>query len=140
MKILKTYARMFVADLDQSLPLYERLVGRPADIRVRFEEAELAAVGDFLLIAGTAPATARYRDTVGPIIVDDIDDTEKVLAGIGAHTHRFPAPTGEGSYIRHPDGVVVEYLQWNAEMMSRVFGNPPAGAENTAKSNVAGYQ
>ncbi|WP_179468462.1 VOC family protein [Mycolicibacterium vinylchloridicum] len=126
MKILKTYARMFVADLDESLPLYERLVGQPADMRVQFEEAELAAVGDFLLVAGTAEATDRYRDTIGPVIVDDIDDTEKVLADAGGHTDRFPAPTGEGSYIRHPDGVVVEYLQWNTEMMNRVFGNPPA--------------
>jgi hypothetical protein len=125
MKILKTYARMFVADLDTSLPLFEFLVGQPADMRVPFENAELAAVGDFLLIAGPPDATDKYRGTIGPVIVDDIDETERTLAELGATTHRYSAPTGEGSYIRHPDGVMVEYLQWSPDLVDRVLHGLP---------------
>jgi len=60
-KILKTFARIFVADLGQSLPVFEYLVGAPADFQVRFEDVKLASVGDFLLIAGPPTAAEKYR-------------------------------------------------------------------------------
>lgn len=121
MKVLKTYARIFVETLDDSLPLFESLVGESADLRFPFGDAELAAVGDFLLIAGAKEATAQYRGTIGPVIVDDIAETEQLLRALGGTPQRYASPTGEGSYIRHPDGVVIEYLQWNAELMARMF-------------------
>ncbi|MEU8899290.1 VOC family protein [Nocardia sp. NPDC048505] len=126
MRIVKTYARLFVTDLDHSLPLYERIVGRAADLRFAFERAELAAVGDFLLIAGPPEHTDRYRATVGPVIVDDLGELITELAEAGAELIDGPhtSATGRFAYLRHPDGVTVEYVQWATEVRSRVLGRP----------------
>lgn len=126
MRVLKTYARVFVADLDESLPLYERLVGASADLRFAFEKAELAAVGDFLLIAGADDDVEPYRNTVGPVVVDDLDalisllDEAQVLGDSRSATGWF-------AYLRHPDGAVVEYVQWSPEVVESVFTTPKAG-------------
>lgn len=123
MRILKTYARAWVQDLGNALPFYEAIVGKPADLRFPFEGAELAAVGDFLLISGPSEITDRYRDTIGPVIVDDLDALERdILArGAVAVAPRSSAPTGEMLYARHPDGVQVEYVQWTPELMAQIL-------------------
>ncbi|MFE0752123.1 VOC family protein [Gordonia sp. NPDC058843] len=129
MRVLKTYARVFVADLDESLPLYETLVGASADLRFAFEKAELAAVGDFLLIAGADDDVEPYRSTVGPVIVDELDALIALIAGpAGAEViGESRSATGRFAYIRHPDGAVVEYVQWSPEILTAVFGTS-AGA------------
>ncbi|MGV9677139.1 VOC family protein [Nocardia sp. NPDC003482] len=125
MRILKTYARLFVADLDASLPIYEELTGAAADLRVDFERAELAAVGDFLLIAGEPEHTDRYRGTVGPVVVDDLDELIDRLAAAGVVVRDGPrvSPTGRFAYLRHPDGVDMEYVEWSPEVRARVLGD-----------------
>ncbi|MFC8043202.1 VOC family protein [Nocardia sp. NPDC057353] len=122
--ILKTYARLFVTDLDRALPLYETLVGRPADLRFGFEAAELAAVGDLLIVAGPPEATDRYRGTVGPLVVADLDALRAQLADSGATVTHGPesSATGRFLYARHPDGVLVEYVEWSPEVRERVLG------------------
>ncbi|MFC8528731.1 VOC family protein [Nocardia sp. NPDC057227] len=122
--ILKTYARLFVTDLDRALPLYEKLAGRAADLRFGFEAAELAAVGDLLLIAGPPAATDRYRDTVGPLIVADLDALLALLAEAGATVTHGPeeSATGRFLYARHPDGALVEYVEWSTEVREQVLG------------------
>lgn len=129
MRVLKTYARVFVADLDESLPLFETLVGASADLRFAFEKAELAAVGDFLLIAGADDHVAPYRSTVGPVIVDDLDALMALIVGTsGAEViGESRSATGRFAYLRHPDGAVVEYVQWSPEILTAVFGTPKAG-------------
>ncbi|OUC80764.1 VOC family protein [Gordonia lacunae] len=129
MRVLKTYARVFVADLDESLPLYETLVGASADLRFAFERAELAAVGDFLLIAGADDDVAPYRSTVGPVIVDDLDGLIAMVAGpSGAEViGESESATGRFAYVRHPDGAVVEYVEWSPEVVASVLGTPKAG-------------
>ena len=123
MRVLKTYARIFVADLDESLPLYETIVGASADLRFTFEKAELAAVGDFLLIAGADDDVEAYRSTVGPVIVDDLDALiSQVSGGAGSES-----ATGRFAYLRHPDGAVLEYVQWSREVAEAVLGTPKAG-------------
>ncbi|MEV6279970.1 VOC family protein [Nocardia sp. NPDC051832] len=124
MRILKTYARLFVADLDLALPLYERMVGGTADLRFGFEQAELAAIGDFLLIAGRPEHTDRYRATVGPVIVDDLNVAITELADSGAELTGGPfiSETGRFAYLRHPDGVTVEYVEWVPEVRAKVLG------------------
>ncbi|MFF2087237.1 VOC family protein [Nocardia sp. NPDC058176] len=123
-KILKTYARLFVTDLDRALPVYERLVGAPADLRFRFEQAEIAAVGDFLVVAGSEDAVSGYRGTVGPVIVDDLDAATQFVTEIGGEITSGPivSATGRVVYARHPDGAHVEYVEWTAEVLSRVLG------------------
>ncbi|WP_109523119.1 MULTISPECIES: VOC family protein [Nocardia] len=124
MQILKTYARLFVRDLDTTLPTYEKLVGAPADLRFAFEEAELAAVGDFLLIAGPPEATDRYRTTLGPVVVDDLDAVRDFLAATGCTVIGGPltSATGRFLYARHHDGNEIEYVEWTAELRARVLG------------------
>ncbi|MGW4844358.1 VOC family protein [Nocardia brasiliensis] len=124
MQILKTYARLFVTDLDTALPTYEKLVGAPADLRFVFEQAELAAVGDFLLIAGAPEHTDRYRATAGPVLVDDLDELITVLTATGATITGGPAhsETGRFAYLRHADGATVEYVQWSTDLRARILG------------------
>lgn len=124
-RILETYARLFVADMDAALPIYERLVGAPADLRFRFEEAEIAAVGSFLVVAGPAAAIDGYRGTVGPVIVDDLGALPEFLAEIGGSILGEPvtSATGEVVYARHPDGTRVEYVQWTDEVRIHVLGS-----------------
>ncbi|MGW4364822.1 VOC family protein [Nocardia takedensis] len=124
MTILKTYARLFVTDLAAALPTYERLVGAPADLRFGFERAELAAVGDFLLIACPPEDVDRYRGTVGPVIVDDLDGLVDGLTAEGATVVGEPltSATGRVVYLRHPDDAVIEYVEWSPEVRTRVLG------------------
>ncbi|MBY8858236.1 VOC family protein [Nocardia sp. CA2R105] len=124
MRILKTYARLFVDDLDVALPIYQEIVGTPPDLRVGFEAAELAAIGDFLLIAGPPEAVDRYRSTVGPVIVDDLDELLARLTAAGARITGGPhmGPTGRFAYLDHPDGANVEYVEWTSSIRARVLG------------------
>ncbi|GIF16276.1 VOC family protein [Actinoplanes teichomyceticus] len=121
--ILKTYARVFVASLDQSLPLLEKLVGRPADLRFPFDQVEIAAVGDFLVIAGDQQALDPLREAVGPVIVDDLEKTIRELIDAGATIDQpvSPSVTGSFAYLRHPDGSLVEYVQWRPELVTRII-------------------
>jgi hypothetical protein len=122
MKILKTYARVFVRSLDESLPTYVRLVGRPADIRFGFEAAELASVGDFLLIAGPPADIDKYRGTVGPVIVDDLDALTALLHEQGAVVTGGPSTSATGTYLyaRHDDGADIEYVQWTDDLVAAI--------------------
>ncbi|WP_040799974.1 VOC family protein [Nocardia higoensis] len=124
MRILKTYARLFVADLDTALPFYESIVGAPADLRFGFEQAELAAVGDFLLIAGEPEHIDRHRSTVGPVVVDDLGRLMARVTARGAEVTGgpFTSETGQFVYLRHPDGTTVEYVEWSPEVRTRVLG------------------
>lgn len=124
MRILKTYARVLVSDLDTALPIYERLAGAKADLRFGFERAELAAVGDFLLIAGDPDDVERYRGTVGPVIVDDLDTLLRTVTEHGAELigGPFTSATGTFVYVRHADGAQLEYVQWSPETLALVLG------------------
>lgn len=124
MRILKTYARLFVDDLDAALPIYQQIVGTPPDLRVGFEEAEIAAIGDFLLIAGPPEAVDRYRSTIGPVIVDDLDESLALLTALGARLTGGPmsGPTGRLAYLDHPDGTNVEYVEWSESVRVQVLG------------------
>ncbi|KAA8880452.1 VOC family protein [Nocardia colli] len=124
MRILKTYARVFVTDLEVALPIYEEIVGAAADLRFGFEQAELAAVGDFLIIAGAPEHVDHYRSTVGPVVVDDLDQLIARLTVAGAVVTGGPSTseTGRYAYLRHPDRADVEYVEWSPQIRTRVLG------------------
>ena len=121
--ILRTYARIFVASLDQSLPLLEKLVGRPADLRFPFDQVEIAAVGDFLVVAGDQQALNPMREAVGPVVVEDLDETIRELIDAGATIDQpvSRSVTGSFAYLRHPDNSLVEYVQWSPELVTRII-------------------
>ena len=121
--ILKTYARVFTSTMDECLRALEALVGRAADLRFDFGGVELAAVGDFLVIAGSAEQLEPLRGTVGPVVVDDLDATIELMLTAGATVDqpRGSSETGTYVYLRHRDGALIEYVQWKPDIINRLL-------------------
>ncbi|RLL67579.1 VOC family protein [Streptomyces sp. Z26] len=123
MTVLKTYARLWTDDLDRALPLLQELTGRTEpDLRLPFEDVELAAIGDFLVIAGTPEARAAYAHASATVVVRDLDRTEAVLRAAGATitTPLTAGPTGRFLYARHADGAEAEYVEWVPDLVRRL--------------------
>lgn len=128
--ILKTYLRLFTTDVDKSLSLAQRLTGRAADFRAQMPEIglDLAGIGDILIIGGNAEHVDPFRDSVGPFVVDDLEETQAILVEEGG-TVTSPiqdVPTGRRLYVRHADGNQVEYVQWNQALAEQILGRPTA--------------
>lgn len=123
MTILKTYARLWTDDLDQALPLLEELTGEQPHLRLAFHEIALAAIGNFLVIAGPAEERARYSHASATVVVDDLDALQATLESARA-TITTPAtsgPTGRFLYARHTDGAEIEYVEWTPELVGRII-------------------
>lgn len=123
MTILKTYARLWTGDLDRALPLLEQLTGEQPHLRLTFEAVSLAAIGDFLVIAGPAEERAKYGHASATVVVEDLDALQATLESADA-TITSPAttgPTGRFLYARHADGAGVEYVEWAPELVRRLI-------------------
>ncbi|MCK1796875.1 VOC family protein [Streptomyces sp. XM4193] len=123
MTILKTYARLWADELDRALPLLEELTGERPHLRLAFEAVGLAAVGDFLIVAGPAEERAKYSHASATVVVDDLDALRATLEATGATltTPVTDGPTGRFLYARHPGGAGVEYVQWHTELTDRLL-------------------
>jgi hypothetical protein len=122
--ILKTYTRVVTSRLDDSLIPLKHLVGREPDLRIPLPDVgvEIVAIGDFFIIAGAAEAIASFRNVLGPVIVDDLEETQALLEQSGAE---ITAPiskvsTGRLLFSRNPDGVVIEWLEWRSDIWQQV--------------------
>ncbi|MEW2378506.1 hypothetical protein AB0883_20710 [Micromonospora sp. NPDC047812] len=124
MTILKTYARLWADDLDATLPLLRRLTGTEPDLRFAFASLELAAIGDFLVIAGPPAARAPFTHASATVVVDDLDETRRLVLADGGTitTPEATSETGRFLYARHAGGAEVEYVEWRAELRTRVLG------------------
>ncbi|MEZ7004373.1 VOC family protein [Streptomyces sp. AD55] len=115
MDILGATLRIYVEDLDRAIPFYEGLAGGPAQ---RFERGgvQVAAVGCFLLMSGPESQISVLRAVSATIAVTDVEETGRVLAGLGADIVAGPVvtPAGRNLIARHPDGVVYEYVDRRA--------------------------
>ncbi|WP_217131207.1 VOC family protein [Streptomyces sp. AC558_RSS880] len=122
MTILKTYARLWTDELDRSLALLRELTGAEPDLRFAFDSIELAAIGDFLVIAGPPAERARYSHASATVIVDDLDTLIKTLATADAEitTPESASVTGRFLYARHHGGAEVEYVEWVPELVERI--------------------
>ncbi|MEE1751418.1 VOC family protein [Streptomyces sp. SP18CS02] len=123
MTILKTYARLWTDDLDRALPLLTELTGAQPDLRLTFHSVGLAAIGDFLVIAGPAGERAKYAHASATVVVDDLDVLAATLRAADA-TITTPAtsgPTGRFLYARHADGAEIEYVEWVPELVQRLI-------------------
>ncbi|MFF1477139.1 VOC family protein [Streptomyces sp. NPDC058301] len=123
MTILKTYARLWTDDLDRALPLLEQLTGKQPHLRLAFHAVGLAAIGDFLLIAGPAEERAKYGHASATVVVEDLDALQATLVSAEATitTPMTDGPTGRFLYARHADGAGVEYVEWNPELVRRLI-------------------
>lgn len=82
--ILKTYTRVFTHDSDAALPLYRQLVGHEPDFNVAAGSLHVVAIGTFLIIAGTDEAMAPIRSSIGTIVVDNLEETQRFLENADA--------------------------------------------------------
>jgi predicted enzyme related to lactoylglutathione lyase len=107
--ISKVLARVFVADLDAAIPLYQELAEARAE-RFGFRDVELARIGPFLLLAGN---TAAYRDRTATIQVASLAPVLAALESAGGEVIEGPAPAPNGARLiaRHPDGAIFEYIE-----------------------------
>jgi hypothetical protein len=82
--ILKTYTRLFTNDADKTLELFKKLHQTEPHLRFNFNDWDLIAIGDTLIVGGTDESLAPIRDSHGPYIVDNLDETRKILLEGGA--------------------------------------------------------
>ncbi|WEO94356.1 VOC family protein [Streptomyces sp. FXJ1.172] len=111
MEILGASLRICVDDIEAAVPFYERLTGGRA---LRFERGgvQVAAIGSFLLMSGPEAELEILRKVTATIAVKDVEETHRVLAGLGARILAGPVPTPAGRNLlaMHPDGSIFEYV------------------------------
>ncbi|WEO99052.1 glyoxalase/bleomycin resistance/dioxygenase family protein [Streptomyces sp. FXJ1.172] len=116
MKALTTLARLYVDDLDEALPALRELTGE--DVRTRFSHGavDVASIGGFLLVAGSEQALAPFRRVQSTVLVDDLDGLHTFVTAHGGEILDGPreVPTGRNATVRHPGGVVLEYVEHRA--------------------------
>ncbi|MBB5935907.1 hypothetical protein FHS42_002976 [Streptomyces zagrosensis] len=121
--IVRTYARQWTDSRDATLPLLRELTGAEPALRLAFESIELAAIGDFLVIAGPDHARAAYAHASATVVVTDLDALEATLTTAANATITTPAttgPTGRFRYARHAGGSEIEYVGRVPELVERL--------------------
>jgi hypothetical protein len=113
MQVLATLARLYVEDLDRTLPLLSELTGEEPGVRFANGGLELASVGGFLLVAGSEEDLAPYREVQSTALVDDLDGVRKLIDVHGGEVLSGPnqVSTGRNMTVRHPGGVIIEYVE-----------------------------
>jgi len=119
-----------VAELDQQIAFYERLLGVPADLRMPipdFGGLELAAVGNLLLIGSARPFTPIQRQTAFSLIVPSLRAQLERLRSFGGTTVLEPPERilpGSRARVRLPDGQIAELVEHRPQPGERP--DPPA--------------
>ncbi len=121
LQVREVQVRLFVpADrLRETVVFYKALTGGRCTLHFPFPERglELASVSSqavsFLVIAGDEANVGPFRETKLTMLVDDIATVAPALLALGAEILQpvTPVPTGFQTRARHPDGLVVEYVQ-----------------------------
>lgn len=81
-----------------------------------------------MLVGGTEEALAPIRHIAGPLIVNNLAQTQAMLEQAGAViTYPFiHTPNGAMRYAHHPDGNVAEYVQRLPKLVKRIVGQVDA--------------
>lgn len=99
-------------------------------LRLNYDPLTLVGIGDVLVIGGSDEALEPIRGSLGPWIVEDLDDAKGKLLANGASVTRDikDIPTGRMMYMKHADGSVVEYVQWAPDLIEQhIFAPLRAG-------------
>ena len=116
-KILNVLVRRYIAksDLDGALQFYAAVFGQAPRLRFRYEryDLEIAQIGPMLFVAGSEENLAPFRSTSATFMVEDLDDWRNELSRLGAVIIEEPkrVPTGRNMRVRHPDGMIAEYVE-----------------------------
>lgn len=120
LKILQVLNRFYVKDIERAISIYENLLGTETCLRFEYKEngLELAQIGTILIIAGSEKALKPYRDTKATFIVNSVDRFKSFLLENGSVIIRDIklVPTGRNMTVRHPDGIIIEYVEFNNQI------------------------
>lgn len=115
MKVEHVLTRVYANDADAAVNFYENLFKRKCDSRFSYEEMglEIAKVGGVLIVAGPASALEPFRETRATFLVDSVVQCKAWLLENGAEvlSDIKKVPTGFNMTVRHPDGMVAEYVE-----------------------------
>lgn len=117
MKVLNILVRRYLPldRFDDAVAFHERLIGQKARLRFDYTQYQLklAGVASILFIAGTEQSLAPFTATHATFLVDDIEAFTAHLPTVGAEVLEppKPVPTGWNMLARHPDGMLVEYVE-----------------------------
>ena len=136
--ILKTYSRIFTSDVNATLTVLRRLIGREPELREPFQDMEVLTIGDFCILAGPAESIKPFLGAVGPVVVDDLAATKAAIEACGVEiiSPITTVMTGQNMFCRTSDGVVTEYVQWTPATWEKVQAASLRTA--TTASQVAG--
>lgn len=131
MNILEAYSRVFVDPnkFDDTIAFYERLTQGQCRMRADYPEVQLQIAdvssphATFLIIAGTPEARRPFETTSLTLKVDSLQVAIHELDTLGAE-HIEPvqsAPSGLKTRYRHPDGLIVEYVEHQEEKLKKLL-------------------
>jgi len=118
MKVIRVMTRIFLEPelLTETISFYENLFGEKCDVRFRYDEykLELAGIGSVILISGPDEVLEEFKNTSLTILVDSLKEFKDHLMAEGAEVidEIKSVPTGSNMRIRHPEGTVVEYVEF----------------------------
>jgi predicted enzyme related to lactoylglutathione lyase len=93
---------------------YEQLTRERLDMDMDIPEGlHVVAVGSFLILERDAEQHGLASQTTVTVLNADLDEAvaRQVAAGAEIVQERWEAPVGAGTRLRHPDGLIVEYLE-----------------------------
>ncbi len=117
MKVLNVSSRVYLQPdaLDSAIAFYENLFNQTCRLRFSYSAAglEIASIGHILLVAGSVENLEPFRKAHATFLVDNLDEFIFFLKQSGAQILSEPkeVPTGRNMHVRHPDGLVVEYVE-----------------------------
>jgi len=104
--------------LVETVRFYKALTSVSLDMDMDIPESGLhvVAVGSFLILEmdqKKLDRAAQAVETHVTVLVANLDDTVAQLVASGAEVvqQRWDSPPGPGMRLRHPDGMLVEYLE-----------------------------
>jgi predicted enzyme related to lactoylglutathione lyase len=91
------------------------LTGQVIDMDMDVPEfgLHIVAIGGFLIIELDRSTRPDAIATAATVLVANLDQAvaERVAAGAEVIQERRSAPVGAGARLRHPDGLIVEYVE-----------------------------
>ena len=116
MRILQVMARAYTKPdgLDAAIAFYEKLFGERCKARFPIPPLglEIASVGSVHLLAGVEEKLKPFRSAQATFWVDSVTEAERTLREMGSEILHGPehGPGGSFMIVKHPDGLVVEYI------------------------------
>lgn len=113
----RVFVRVFVGPgaLVSTVRFYEQLTAARLDMDADIPEAGLhvVSVGSFLVLELDAEQHGLAARTTVTVLNADLDQAvaRQLAAGAEIVEDRWDGPVGPGTRLRHPDGLIVEYVE-----------------------------